>query len=159
MTEPPFRDMALASDIAAVQRIAGIKEMLAEVCMLTGMGFSAVARVTDTQWIACMVDDRIDFGLAPGEELELRTTICNEIRQHRGAVVIDNVGSDPGWRSHPTPILYGFQSYVSIPIIIDGDRFFGTLCAIDPEPCTVPLASVLPQLQAMANRIAKALSL
>jgi signal transduction histidine kinase len=30
--------------------------------------------------------------------------------------------------------MYGFQSYISMPIILPDGRFFGTLCAIDPRP-------------------------
>ena len=30
--------------------------------------------------------------------------------------------------------MYGFQSYISVPIILADGTFFGTLCAIDPRP-------------------------
>ena len=30
--------------------------------------------------------------------------------------------------------MYGFQSYISMPIILTDGSFFGTLCAIDPRP-------------------------
>ncbi len=58
------------------------------------MGFAAVARVTEGRWIACGVRDLIDFGLAPGGELKLESTICNEIRQSHEAVVIDHVSEE-----------------------------------------------------------------
>ena len=98
------------------------------------MGFAAVACVTDRRWIACSVKDEIAFGLAPGGELELESTICHEIRQSQQAVVISDVAADPHYRTHHTPARYGFRSYISFPIILPGGRFFGTLCAIDPEP-------------------------
>lgn len=146
------------ADIAKVRRVPGIEAMLREVCTLTGMGFAAVARVTDTHWIACQVLDTIDFGLDADGELNLRTTICDEIRQSGCAVVIDHVADDPNWRTHHTPAMYGFQSYISIPVMrLDG--FFGTLCAIDPLPAKVPLAAIFPRMQAMAEEIATALDL
>ena len=55
-------------------------------CRSTGMGFAAVARVTDDRWIACEVLDAIGFGLTPGGELAVKTTICDEIRDSREAV-------------------------------------------------------------------------
>jgi hypothetical protein len=58
------------------------------------MRFAAVARVTEDRWIACSVLDEIDFGLQPGGELKVETTICDEIRQSHQAVVIDNVAED-----------------------------------------------------------------
>ena len=30
--------------------------------------------------------------------------------------------------------MYGFKSYISFPIILQTGEFFGTLCAIDPNP-------------------------
>lgn len=108
--------------------------MLDAVCRATGMGFAAIARVTDSQWIACGVHDEINFGLKPGGELKLETTICNEIRKTNEPVVISDVDTDSRYAGHPTAEMYGFKSYVSVPIILPSGRFFGTLCALDPEP-------------------------
>lgn len=72
--------------------------------------------------------------MRPGGELKVDTTICHEIRQNRELVVIDHVAEDQEWRSHPTPAMYGFQSYISAPIVLENGAFFGTLCPIDPLP-------------------------
>ena len=98
------------------------------------MGFAAIARVTEDKWVACSVRDEILFGLKPGGELKLETTICNEIRQTHQTVVIDHVEKDKIFCDHPTPRMYGFQSYISVPIFRKDGSFFGTLCAIDPKP-------------------------
>ncbi len=121
-------------DVAAVGRVDIVPTILATVCRATGMGFAAVARVTDDRWIACSVRDEINFGLEPGDELKLETTICHEIRQSGQAVIIDDVASDAVFCDHHTPALYGFRSYISVPITLADGRFFGTLCAIDPHP-------------------------
>lgn len=139
---------------------AGIRAVLEDVCRLTDMGFSAVARVTEDRWIACQVLDRVEFGLAPGDELEIATTICNDIRQSGQAVVIDDVAAHPDWRRHPVPILYGFQSYASFPIILPDGSFFGTLCAIDPRPRATSISSVdvVKALEDCAARVAAMLT-
>ena len=124
----------ISADIAAIQQIPVIPSILEVICRTTGMGFAAVARVTDTKWIACAVLDEIGFGLQPGGELQLESTICHEIRQSGKGVIIDHVADDPLFCSHHTPLQYGFQSYISIPIILKSGIFFGTLCAIDPRP-------------------------
>ncbi len=111
-----------------------VPRILEVICDTTGMGFAAVARVTESRWVACAVKDNIDFGLVPGDELELKTTICDEIREAKRAVVIDDVDADPHFCNHHTPAMYGFQSYISVPIFREGGEFFGTLCAIDPAP-------------------------
>lgn len=57
------------------------------IIFVTGMGFTAVAGITEWTWTACAEHDRIDFGIKPGDELELGITICNDIRQHHQPVV------------------------------------------------------------------------
>ncbi|MCD9017500.1 sensor histidine kinase [Parachryseolinea silvisoli] len=131
---PDIEIDSLLNDINNVQQIEIIPSLLEVVCRTTGMGFAAVARVTTDRWIACSVRDEIDFGLKPGGELRIETTICNEIRQSGNVVIIDHVANDELYRDHHTPRIYGFQSYISVPIVLKDGEFFGTLCAIDPAP-------------------------
>jgi GAF domain-containing protein len=147
-----------AAEIAAQGDRDDLRALLREVCDLTGMGFAAVARVTDTRWIACQVLDRIEFGLNPGEELELKTTICDDIRQSGDMIVIDQVSSDESWRTHHTPMLYGFESYASLPIHLADGSFYGTLCAIDPEPHGVSAPEIVRRLRGMTDRAGAILS-
>ncbi|MDQ2773913.1 MAG: GAF domain-containing sensor histidine kinase, partial [Acidobacteriota bacterium] len=142
-------------DVERVSRIEAVPTILEVVCRTTGMGFAAVARVTEDRWIACSVRDEIDFGLRPGGELSIETTICYEIRQSREPVVIDNVAEDNAWCRHPTPAMYGFQSYISVPIILADGSFFGTLCAIDPRPARVKTPETLGMFRLFAELIAK----
>ena len=124
----------IAQDIQAIQAIDVVPTILDVVCRTTGMRFAAVARVTEDRWVTCAVLDQIEFGLVAGSELKLETTICHEIRQSGKPVIIDHVSQDPVFSNHHTPAMYGFQSYISIPIHLRDGTFFGTLCAIDPEP-------------------------
>jgi signal transduction histidine kinase len=143
------------ADIESVSRIEAVPTILDVVCRTTGMRFAAVARVTEDRWIACSVLDEIDFGLKPGGELKVETTICNEIRQSREAVVINNVAEDEVWCAHRTPALYGFQSYISMPIILADGSFFGTLCAIDPRPARLKTPEIIGMFRLFAELIAK----
>jgi signal transduction histidine kinase len=145
----------IQADIDAIGQIGAVASILEVICRTTGMGFAAVARVTDTKWIACAVHDEISFGLVPGGELRLETTICNEIRQHQQAVIIDHVAVNKDFVNHHTPAMYGFQSYISVPIIKKNGEFFGTLCAIDPKPA--PLSN--PEIIAMFKLFADLISL
>jgi len=127
-------DESLREDIENIGKITIVPNLLDVVCEITGMGFAAIARVTEEKWIACYVRDDISFGMEPGSELVIDTTICNEIRQHQEAVIIDHVSEDELFKHHHTPAQYGFQSYISVPIMRKDNTFFGTLCAIDPDP-------------------------
>jgi hypothetical protein len=99
----------LEVDAARDGEEVAIRQILKDVSALTGMGFVAVARVTETRWIAYQVVDHIDFGISPDDELRVSTTICNDIRDTGNVVVIDNVSSDPKWQSHPAPALYALK--------------------------------------------------
>lgn len=142
-----------ARDIEAIQRIDAIPVILDTVCRLTNMGFAAIARVTESQWVACSVRDEIAFGLEPGGNLPLSSTICNEIRQSKQTVIISDVSEDEEYRTHPVPRQYGFRSYLSVPIMLADGRFFGTLCAIDPEPRDLQRVEVRDAVRLFADLI------
>jgi signal transduction histidine kinase len=144
----------LADDVAAISRIDAVKTILEVVCRTTGMGFAAVARVTESRWIACAVRDEIAFGLQPGGELQVATTLCDEVRGRGEVVVIDDVARDELYCGHPTPRMYGFQSYISMPIRLPDGQFFGTLCAIDPKPARLRTPEVLGMFELFASLIA-----
>jgi PAS domain S-box-containing protein len=143
-----------SADMEAINRIDVIPTMLDTVCRLTGMGFAAIARVTDDRWIACCVRDAIEFGLKPGDELKLETTICHEVRQSQQPVVISDVAADPVYADHHTPALYGLKSYISVPIAMTDGRFFGTLCAVDTVPRDLNRPDILPTFEMFARLIA-----
>jgi signal transduction histidine kinase len=143
----------IEADIEAVSRIPIVGKILEVVCRTTGMGFAAIARVTEDRWVACSVLDEIDFGLKPGGELKLETTICHEIRQNGQAVVIDHVAQDLQFSKHHTPAMYGFQSYISVPIKRQDGSFFGTLCAIDPRPAKLRTPETIGMFTLFADLI------
>jgi len=144
----------LQGAVASVAGIDAVPKMLDVICRTTGMGFAAVARVTDTQWICCASRDEIAFGLGPGGELPLQTTICDEIRQSGKAVIIDHVAQDSDFAQHHTPALHGFQSYISVPIFRKDGRFWGTLCAIDSRPAKLGSPEVRSTFELFAELIA-----
>jgi GAF domain-containing protein len=143
----------LTDSVVQLRHDPVVKAMLEQVCVATGMGFAAVARVTDTRWIACQVLDRIEFGLDSGDELQLKTTICDEIRESGAAVMITHVSGDAQWRTHPTPALFGFQSYISYPIHRADGSLFGTLCAIDPLPRAIKTPEIVALFERFAGEI------
>lgn len=147
-----------AAEVAAQGDDEAIRAILEEVCAITGMGFAAVARVTEERWIACQVLDKIEFGLDPGDELEIKKTICDDIRKGGHPIVIDHIGADPDWRTHPVPVLFGFESYAAFPITLADGRFYGTLCAIDPQPRALTAPATIAALRRYAGQVASILS-
>lgn len=148
---------AIARDVAAIGRISSVPALLKIICQNTGMGFAAVARVTDGTWTACAVEDTIQFGLKPGGQLQVQTTLCSESRMARLPVVIDRASTDPVYFNHHTPRMYNIESYISVPIIHSNGDYFGNLCAIDPRPAVVSDPRVVAMFTAFADLIARQL--
>ena len=144
-------------DLDAVAQSDAVPTILDTVCMATGMGFAAVARVTDERWVTCRAVDHINFGLRPGDELEVESTLCHEVRQAQQEIVISDVHADEIYCDHHTPARYGFRSYISVPVLRADGTFFGTLCAIDPEPRELHNQRVLNMFRLFARMVGESL--
>ncbi|MBC3951121.1 GAF domain-containing sensor histidine kinase [Pseudomonas folii] len=146
----------IAEDVALISRISAVPAMLQVISETTGMGFAAVARVTDTSWTACAVLDKLNFGLAPGGELELTTTICHEIQSSHlhEPVIIDHVSEDEHYRTHHTPRIYKFESYIAVPVFLSDGSFFGTICALDPKPAQLKSTAIEALMTSFARLLA-----
>lgn len=151
---PALADHDFRVDIDAISAIGAVPVLLRIICQVTGLGFAAVARVTGERWVCLGVHDEIDFGMRPGDELNIATTFCQDIWRSRQGIVINDVAGSEEYRDHPTPALYGFQSYISLPILLRDGHFFGTLCAIDPAPNVLDTQHVIGMFRAFADLIA-----
>ena len=150
---PDASSRDIEGDVAAIARIDAVPKILEVVARTTGMRFAAVARVTEDRWVACRVRDELEFGLEAGGELDVETTICNDIRASGRIVAIDDVSADQAYCRHPTPAMYGFQSYISVPIRRANGEFFGTLCALDSRPMMLNTPHTIGMFQLFADLI------
>jgi len=148
LTDPP-----LLNDVAEIGRIEAVPRILETVAHITGSRFTAIARVTETTWTACATLDTLGFGLVPGGQLVLETTICDEIRQSSTSVVFARASTHPLYSKHHTPRIYGLESYASVPIHRPDGSFFGTLCAIDSSPGNFDEAHVRRSMELLAELV------
>jgi signal transduction histidine kinase len=151
--QPNDTKEAIARDIAAISRIGAVSSILRIICKNTGLGFAAVARVTDNTWTACAVQDGIQFGLQVGGQLDVKTTLCLKAKQTLQPVVIDHASQDPVYCDHHTPRLYNIESYISVPIRLPSGEYFGNLCAIDPRPALISDEQTLTMFTLFAELI------
>lgn len=139
--------------IDEIQRVDAVSTILEAVAAMTGLRFVCVAHVTGESWTACAVLDRLGFGLEVGGSLDVTTTLCEDVRDTRSPVVIDNVEHDEIYCQHPTPRMYGFQSYISVPIFRRDGDYFGTLCGLDTEAADLSRTEIVAGLQAFSRLI------
>lgn len=158
MTTSPQSDLAaFPVYVKEIQEIGAVGQILETVAALTGLGFVAVAHVTDHSWTTCAVLDKLGFGLNIGDGLDVTTTLCEEVRATSSLIVIDHVRESEIYCDHHTPRIYGFQSYFSIPIFRPDGAYFGTLCGLDPQPATLSTPATVSMLQLFAELISKQL--
>jgi len=148
----------IARDISAVQQFDALPTLLDVLCDITGMRFAAVARVTEGSWTACAVKDALGFGLPVGGQLPVETTLCLESKHLNEPIAINQASTDPRYCDHHTPRIYKIESYVSVPIVLKSGKYFGNLCAIDPEPADVNNPKVIGIFTRFASIIAIALN-
>ena len=141
-------------DIQAIAEITVVPTILEVLCATTGMGLAAIARVTQGRWVACSVLDNISFGLSAGNEMDVTTTICSEVRDSLEPVIISDATTDGVYACHAAPGAYNFKSYIAVPIILTDGGFFGTLCAIDRNPVDLNKPEILGMFKLFAKLIA-----
>lgn len=143
----------LATPVGEVQAISAVPQILDTVAALTGLGFVAIAHVTEHTWVTCAVRDALGFGLKISDQLDVATTLCDEVRSAGKTIVIDNVQESAQYKHHHTPRIYGFQSYFSVPVFRKDGGYFGTLCGLDPKPVRLSDPATVSTLELFAKLI------
>jgi signal transduction histidine kinase len=136
--------------VAAVGKIDAMPDLLEALCAINGLRLALVAHVSGRVWTVCAVHDDLHLGIRPGIPLALRTNLDLQSQIPRVAVVIEHASADPHYGSQSSEGLYQVESYISVPIFLPGERYFGTLCGFDPLPSKVGQ----PLTLAMFNRFA-----
>lgn len=154
--------MALHSEDFDKQRelVAGIRALPVILRLLrdqTDMRFVGIARVTPERWILYASLDEGGFGLGPGDELDVKTTLCIAQLDQPQTIVFDDARSDATYASHPAPRLYGFCSHISTAIHLVDGSYFGSLCALDSAPVAINNERAIGMVEGMAALIGRLL--
>ncbi|WP_420328797.1 sensor histidine kinase [Mameliella sp.] len=145
------------SDIEILANNDLVGTILETVMMATGMRFAAVARVTTDRWVACRTVDETQFGLQSGDEIDIRSTFCQSVRDTAQKVLFNDSATDEVYANHPIALKFGIASYASLPIYRSDGSFFGTLCAIDREPRDIKHPRAVKMLEMFADIIGQSL--
>ncbi|NIJ68443.1 sensor histidine kinase [Xanthomonas sp. 60] len=113
-------------------RQAPFRSTLELACAVSGMRVALLGRVDATTYEAMHVLDRSGLGLSAGLKLDLATTFCRDVCARREPVAFGDHAVDAQLRDSPIPALYGFRSYISVPVVLGDGSVYGTLCTLDP---------------------------
>jgi PAS domain S-box-containing protein len=114
-----------------------IDEMLGLGCGLLGLEMGIVSRIEEEVY-------RVEhahapgFPLEPGQTFDLGETYCSIVLEAKGPVAIDHTAESP-WRSHPCYAQHRLESYIGVPIWMEGKRY-GTLNFSNSTPRARPFA-------------------
>jgi hypothetical protein len=95
----------------------------------------------------------MNFGLGVGDHLAVATTLCSEVRDTHEPIVIEHASAEPGYCMHPTPKMYGLESYIAVPIMRPSGEYFGNVCALDSEPAKLRDGKTLAMMQLFAELV------
>lgn len=156
MSPPPVSE-SLQRDVRAVASLSSIPTILAAMREVTGLRFGVIARVTPREWVACAVYDELEFGLRPGDPLEISNTFCSRVNATNEPVVMNDATTSEKYRTSHVPKLFGFRAYISVPIFLANGTSYGTVCALDPNPGDVDNAKVISTLSLFGQLISQQL--
>ena len=145
----------IEKDIQTIQSIEAVPYIMKMLSDATGLRFICIARVTEVKWTTCAVLDLVNFDLNPGDELEITTTFCSQVRRSSQPIVIEHAQTDAHYSKSEIPIMYGFESYFSFPIFNSNGDFFGTLCGLDPLPAKLKTTEIEHQIKSFAELISR----
>lgn len=145
----------IEKDVQTIQSIEAVPHIMQMLSDATGLRFICIARVTDEKWTTCAVLDRVSFNLHPGDELDISTTFCIQVKRSTKPIVIQHASKDPHFCKSEIPIMYGFESYFSFPVYSKEGQFFGTLCGLDPLPAKLKTIEITQQIKSFADLISR----
>jgi signal transduction histidine kinase len=148
--EQEFTEVSM-HDISMVAQISAVPSMLEMVCKESGMGFSAIARVTESSWTACAVRDNINLGIQPGERMSLETTTCQKSRTRRTPIV-DFHADFPTTQARRSD-QRKLSVFVSVPIVLCDGEHFGSICVMDTTATRVCESRLIPLLKLFSTMI------
>lgn len=151
---PDDADREMVDDVQTASRIGALPAILDVACHITGMGFAVLAKVTDNRWTACAARDQLNTGVEIGDRLDVETTICHDVRRLGRPVVVNDAATDDVYRHHSARLVFGFNSFISVPVILADGTFFGTLSALDPAPRALDTAASLASFTLLAQLVA-----
>lgn len=122
-----------SDEILVIAEIEAISNILQLSTKLSGMRFVAIYHTMETHWIACTVYGELKLRARTENKLEIEEIFCNELRKYPTPTIISSVRAHPSYFEIDPNKKYGFESYISLPIVLLDGSFFGSLCLLDSQ--------------------------
>lgn len=110
-----------------------------------------LSKIDKNQYIVkhCVVPD--DVELTSGVEFDFDITYCHITCNAKGPTALEHIGSNDQYASHPAYESFGLESYIGMPIKLNG-KLYGTLNFSSPTPYSRKFKAVdIDALQLMTS--------
>ena len=117
-----------------------------------------VTAVKDDEWKVVYAHKR-SYPVVEGQVFNWQDSFCCRMMANEGPQFASNAADCEAYRNSPIAKIIPITIYVGIPIYGDGNRFFGTLCGLDPLPAVAGIRSSEALIRRTADIIGKLLSM
>lgn len=121
---------------------ASINAHLGLVARLIGVRSAFISQLTGN--LMLVLDSYDDHGCAIPDDgiVPLEETFCQHVRATGEAVVIPDAAHDVRVADVATRQQFSIGAYLGVPLLLSDGTLFGTLCALDPQPCAFSQSGV-----------------
>lgn len=105
-----------------------------------GFGLWMVTRTEGDDWIVLQSEDH-GYNVKAGKVFKWADSFCSEMVKGNGPRIAPNSDLIPAYKGAAIARQVDVKAYIGVPLLNDEGALFGTLCAIDPSPQSVNIAS------------------
>lgn len=109
-----------------------------------------VTRVESDDWIVLQAMDN-GYNVCDGDVFRWTDSFCSRMVKGEGPRIAPSSKDVPAYASAPIGQQVPIGAYVGVPLTRSDGEFFGTLCAIDPQPMPQEITQELPLIEMMAR--------
>ena len=136
---------------------AAAQAVLAQLRRETGFERWAVTRVTGGAYAVLMTGDA-GYPAPAGAWTPFADTLCHLVLEGAAPAIAHDVRAVPALRDAPLVAQWQVGAYLSVPLSLDGEALFGTLCALDSRPRPAEVADRLPLVTLQARLLSTLLA-
>lgn len=114
---------------------ARINAYLDLVARLIGVRSAFVSQLTSSVMMVIESYDNHGCGIPSNGVVALEETFCQHVRATGEAVIVTDAATDVRVIDVATRRDFSIGAYLGVPLLLSDGTPFGTLCALDPEPC------------------------
>lgn len=136
--------------VEAIEPFSGFPEAADSVVQMlqARLGFQLwmVTRTEGDDWIVLASQDR-GYGVEPGQVFRWSDSYCSRMVDGDGPNIAPDASKLAAYVDAPINGQLTIGAYIGLPLVRGNGDFFGTLCAVDPEPQPVSICEELPLIR------------